>query len=91
LDADSDWDWRSARHDSPEELRATYDAEVARSDASLDEALAHGDLDQLAKRARGDGQVATLRWILLHLVEEYARHAGHADLVRESVDGAVDL
>ena len=30
----------------------------------------------------------TLRWILLHLVQETARHAGHADIVRESVDGA---
>jgi hypothetical protein len=55
-DADRDWDWHSARHDTPEELRATYDAEVARSEASLDEALAHGDLDQTARRSRGDGQ-----------------------------------
>ena len=90
-DADRDWDWSSARHDTPEELRAVYDEEVASSDASLDEALAHGDLDQPGRRARGDGQVATLRWILVHMVEEYARHAGHADLIRESVDGAVDL
>jgi hypothetical protein len=33
----------------------------------------------------------TLRWILVHLVEEYARHAGHADLIRESIDGRTDL
>ena len=37
------------------------------------------------------GETASLRWILLHLVEEYARHAGHADLIRESVDGATGL
>lgn len=90
-EADEDWDWSSARHDSPEELRAMYDAEVARSDAALDEALAAGGLDQPGRRARSDGSVATLRWILVHMVEEYARHAGHADLIRESVDGAVDL
>lgn len=90
-DADADWDWTSARHDSPEELLAMYDAEVARSDAAVDEALGDGGLDQLAKRPRSDGQPATLRWILVHLVEEYARHAGHADLIRESVDGTVDL
>lgn len=59
-DADEDWDWSSARHDSPEELRAMYDAEVARSDAALDEALAAGGLDQPGKRARSDGSVATL-------------------------------
>jgi hypothetical protein len=48
-------------------------------------------LDTLAKRPRGDGSVATVRWILVHLIEEYARHAGHADLIRESIDGATDL
>ncbi len=35
-----------------------------------------------------DGQV-TLRWILTHMIEEYARHNGHADLMREAIDGAV--
>lgn len=90
-DADQDWDWSSARHDSPQELREIYDAEVAHADAALDEALAAGDLDQLARRPRGDGQVASLRWILVHMVEEYARHAGHGDLLRESVDGTVGL
>jgi uncharacterized damage-inducible protein DinB len=90
-EADADWDWSSARHDSPEELRRLFDDEVARSDVALDEALSAGGLDQAARRPRSDGEVATLRWILVHLVEEYARHAGHADLIRESVDGAVDL
>jgi len=33
------------------------------------------------------GRAPSLRWILFHLVEEYARHNGHADLLRESVDG----
>lgn len=90
-DADEDWDWSSARHDTPEQLRAMYDEEVTRSDAALDEALAAGDLDQLARRRRRNGDAASLRWILVHMVEEYARHAGHADLLRESVDGTVDL
>ena len=34
-----------------------------------------------------DGQAPSLRWILVHMIEEYARHNGHADLLRESVDG----
>ena len=37
------------------------------------------------------GENATLRWVLVHMVEEYARHAGHADLIRQSIDGAVDV
>ncbi|MEU8921604.1 DinB family protein [Kitasatospora sp. NPDC048545] len=44
-------------------------------------------LDTVGKRLR-HGQEVTLRWILAHMVEEYARHNGHADLLRESVDGA---
>jgi hypothetical protein len=34
-----------------------------------------------------DGRAASLRWIVLHLIEEYARHNGHADLIREAIDG----
>ena len=40
------------------------------------------------KPSRQTGEPFKLRWILLHLVEEYARHNGHADLIRESIDGA---
>jgi uncharacterized protein DUF664 len=45
------------------------------------------DLDEMAKRPRR-GQVVDLRWIYLHAIEEYARHCGHADIIRELVDGA---
>ena len=38
---------------------------------------------------RRDGQPCTLRWIYVHMIEEYARHNGHADLIRELVDGSV--
>jgi Protein of unknown function (DUF664) len=37
---------------------------------------------------RGDGSPVSLRWLLLHLIEEYARHNGHADLLRERIDGS---
>jgi hypothetical protein len=53
----------------------------------VDEALADGGLDRLAQRTSPDGQAPSLRWILLHMIEEYARHNGHADLIREFVDG----
>ncbi|SFO57967.1 Protein of unknown function [Geodermatophilus obscurus] len=52
------------------------------------EALADGDLDRLGS-GWPDGQVASLRRLLIDLIEEYARHVGHADLIRESVDGLV--
>lgn len=48
------------------------------------------DLGQLAVRPRGpDGQAMPLRWTLVHLIEETARHAGHADILREQLDGSV--
>nr|WP_223206304.1 DUF664 domain-containing protein [Streptomyces xanthii] len=53
----------------------------------VDEALSHGGLDQLGARTTRSGERPNLRRILLDLVEKYARHSGHADLIRESVDG----
>ena len=85
--ADPDWDWHSAGHDTPEQLRALWQEAMARSRAVVTEALAGGDLGQLARRPWPDGQAPSLRWILVHMIEEYARHNGHADLIRESVDG----
>jgi uncharacterized damage-inducible protein DinB len=87
--ADRDWDWHSAADDSPEQLHALWQDAVARSRALVDEALADGGLDRLARRTWPDGRAPSLRWILVHLIEEYARHNGHADLIRESVDGLV--
>ena len=85
-DADWDWDWHSAADDSPEEIWALYDAMVADADAII----ADKQLDDLsAKPSKRTGEPFSLRWILLHLIEEYARHNGHADLIRESIDGQV--
>ncbi len=89
--SDPDWDLHSAMDDSPEELRALFDGEVAAADAAVRDALAEGSgFDLLAVRER-HGKHPSLRWIVVHMVEEYARHCGHADLIRESIDGAVDL
>ncbi len=91
-DADADWEWHSAAQDTPEELRALFDEAVAASDRILHDALAHPSaLESLSRRTfRSDpSRTHSLRWILLHLVEEYARHNGHADLLREAVDGQV--
>ena len=85
--ATPDWEWDSAAEDTPEELRARWQEAVARSRELVAEALADGGLDRLAQRSWPDGTTPSLRWILLHMIEEYARHNGHADLIRESVDG----
>lgn len=90
--ADPDADWHSAADLDGPTLRRAYDDAVAASEAHLDAALAEGDLDQPCAFARpSDGARPNLRYVLVHLVEEYARHAGHADLLRQSVDGATDL
>jgi uncharacterized damage-inducible protein DinB len=86
-DADPDWEWRTAADDSPEELRALWGDAVVKSRHRVEEALADGGLDRLAVRTWSDGRSPSLRWILLHMIEEYARHNGHADLLREAVDG----
>jgi hypothetical protein len=86
-DADRDWEWHTAAHDSPAELMTLWQEAVARSRVAVDEALATDGLDTLAVRGWPDGRAPSLRRILIDLIEEYARHVGHADLIRESVDG----
>ena len=87
-DADRDWEWHSAAQDSPEDLRSLFDGAVAASDRILDEVIPVGGLEKTsAQPSRRTGQPFTLRWILMHMIEEYARHNGHADLLREAVDG----
>jgi uncharacterized damage-inducible protein DinB len=86
-DSDPNWEWRTAAEDSPEQLRAQWEASVAYADAMTEEALSDGGVDQLARRKWPDGRAPSLRWILCHMIEEYARHNGHADLIREAIDG----
>jgi uncharacterized damage-inducible protein DinB len=86
--ADPDWEWHSAAEDSYEQLHVLWQDAVARSRSLVAEALADGGLDRPARRAWPDGRSPSLRWILVHMIEEYARHNGHADLIRESVDGS---
>lgn len=88
-DGDNDWEIRSAADDTPEELYALYDGAVARSRARLSAALDDGGLDQPAHVSWPDGRHASLRRLVCDLIEEYGRHTGHADLIRESVDGRV--
>ena len=84
---ESDWEWHSSAADPPERLYALWRDAVARSRSAVADALADGGLDRVFS-PRG-GQPQTLRRLLVDMIEEYARHTGHADLIRESVDGRV--
>ena len=61
---------------------ATWRAEIARSD----EVLAQVDLDDVRHHDRWDEDL-DVRWVVVHMIEEYARHNGHADFLREAIDG----
>jgi Protein of unknown function (DUF664) len=84
---DDEWEFTTAAGDSPEQLYALWDDAVERSRRSLGAALADGGLDQLARASRSDGAHASLRRLVCDMIEEYGRHTGHADLIREVADG----
>jgi uncharacterized damage-inducible protein DinB len=83
-------------HSSPEDIElaplddADWEADVATWQAECEQSrvsAASRGLDDAGKTRRGDA--CSLRWIYVHMIEEYARHNGHADLIREMVDGTV--
>jgi uncharacterized damage-inducible protein DinB len=83
-EADPDYEFRTALTKEPEWLRRRYrDA----CDHAREAAGSADSLDQLSVSTRIEGKPFTLRWALLHLIEETARHAGQADLLREAIDG----
>lgn len=84
FDADPDWELRTAAELEPDVIRRRYLDAIARSRAVV---AGLDDLDAPAPVPGGSGSVLSQRWIILHMIEETARHAGHADLIRESVDG----
>jgi len=88
-DGDTTWDFDSAADDTAEQLYVLWDSTIDRSRARLAAALADGGLDQLVHLARSGGRHLSLRRLLCDLIEEYGRHTGHADLIRETVDGRV--
>lgn len=88
-DADPDWDWRSAAEDTPEQLLTLWQGAVERSRAVVAEALADGGPGHIGRYTTSGGESPSLRRVLIDVIEEYARHVGHADLIRESVDGLV--
>lgn len=88
-DADPDWEWHSAAGDTPERLVSLWQEAVGRSRTLVAEAITDGGLDRPASYTSPDGRTPSLRRLLIDMIEEYARHVGHADLIRESVNGLV--
>jgi hypothetical protein len=88
-DTNADWEWTSAVDDTPEQLYSFWNDAVVRSRRLVAEALPEGGLDQPACFSWPDGRTPSLRRMIVDMIEEYARHLGHADLIRESVDGLV--
>ncbi len=83
-DADGDGEMTLAQSWSVEELMAHFDAAT---DDSNRRTAASSSLDQLSSQPTWTEERWDLRWILIHMIEEYARHCGHADFIRESIDG----
>ena len=88
IEENDNWDFESAVRDSPQSLHAVWSAAVQRSEAATDRVLAERGLDQRVVISGGH-EPFSLRRILVDMIEEYARHTGHADLIRESIDGLV--
>ncbi len=87
---DADWAWHTAAGDSPGYLYRLWRHAVEHSRVAMAKALGDGGLDQPAKFTTSDsGASPNLRRIVVDLHDEYARHVGHADLLREAVDGLV--
>jgi len=80
-------EWHSAAEDTPEQLLALWQDAVARSRSLVAAAAGRWRPGATGPARLADGQAPSLRWIVVHMIEEYARHNGHADLLRESIDG----
>jgi uncharacterized damage-inducible protein DinB len=78
-------DWRIEPHETTDEILSFYKNAVDESRAIARAA----DLEQLSAVKTGRRGHVSMRWILMHMIEEVSRHLGHADIMRESIDGAV--
>jgi uncharacterized damage-inducible protein DinB len=81
--------WDNPGHDSDFDDVATADVatDFARWQAECDAARAIAATRSLDDCGDDDGETVSLRWVYVHMIEEYARHNGHADLIRERIDG----
>lgn len=85
-DNDPNFEFRTAEQLEPDLLTSRYREAFVRVRSVVEAA---DNLEQMSVQPLGNGERFSLRWILLHLIEETARHAGHADFLREAIDGEV--
>jgi uncharacterized damage-inducible protein DinB len=81
-EGDPDADMRAEPHETTAEILHYYERARIAADKVIDEL----DVDDVGRAWYGDA--VTMRWVLIHMVEETARHAGHTDILRELIDGA---
>lgn len=89
FDTDPDWEWRTGALDAAQDLSTLWRSSVDRSRAVVADIVAERGLDGPASFTWPDGRTPSVRDMLLDMIEEYARHTGHADILREAVDGRV--
>jgi uncharacterized damage-inducible protein DinB len=89
FDADPDWEWRTGALGPPDEVLRVWRAAVDRSRELVTQVIEERGLDGPASFTWPDGRTPTVRVMILDMIEEYARHTGHADILREAVDGRV--
>lgn len=83
-DEDADWEMSSAADDALTDIQDLFRSSVAAADVVYNDL----ELDSVAARWAGGDAPPSIRWVLVHMIEEYARHLGHADFLRQSIDGA---
>lgn len=87
--SDDDPEFTTAADDPPEELYGRYDDAVIRANERFATVIAEGGLDQPTAMIGPGGQALSVRRLLFDVLEEYGRHTGHTDLLREAIDGLV--
>ncbi|HEY2508723.1 MAG TPA: DinB family protein [Streptosporangiaceae bacterium] len=89
FDADPDWEWRTGAMDAPADVYGIWRDAIDRSRLLVAEVIKERGLDGPASFTWPGSRTPTVRDMLLDMIEEYARHTGHADILREAVDGRV--
>lgn len=89
FEGEGDPEFAAAADMAPDEIYGAYDRAVVVSQQRFAAAIAEGGLDALTALQGPFGEMASLRRLLFDLLEEYGRHCGHADLLREAIDGRV--
>lgn len=87
--ATPDWEFDSAKSEDAAAVEELWRASIARSRSVAASAFEKGGLGVLTLRTWPDGRAPSLRLVMTHMIEEYARHSGHADFLREAIDGQV--